>query len=91
MKRHAVPIEWIGIAGLVLPMASATFAFDMAKQGAKRVDHIVRWTGRRKYLDEVESARKASAIAEQGYEHSFAQEFELSAELFCHLKAPDDR
>jgi hypothetical protein len=50
-------------------MALATFAFDTVKQGAKGVDHIVRWTARRKYPDEIESARKATAIAEQGYEH----------------------
>jgi Xaa-Pro dipeptidase len=94
MKRHAVPTKRIGVAGLdLLPMVVATFGFDMLKQGAKRVDHIVRWTGRRKYPDEIESARKATAIAEWGYEHLLKtvrpgmREFELSAELFCHMKA----
>jgi Xaa-Pro dipeptidase len=94
MKRHAVPTDRIGIAGLdLLPVALATLGFEMLKQGAKRVDHIVRWTGRCKYPDEIESARKATAIAEQGYEHLLKsvrpgmREFELSAELFCHMKA----
>jgi Xaa-Pro dipeptidase len=94
MKRHAVPTKRIGVAGLdLLPIVAATFGFDMLKLGAKRMDHIVRWTGRRKYPDEIESARKATAIAERGYEHLLKtvrpgmREFELSAELFCHMKA----
>jgi Xaa-Pro aminopeptidase len=57
------------------------------------MDHIVRWTGRRKNPDEIESARKATEIAEQGYEHLLKivrpgmREFELSSQLFCHMKA----
>jgi Xaa-Pro dipeptidase len=94
MKRHVVSTERIGIAGLdLLPIALATFGVDMVKQGAKRVDHIVRWTGRRKNPDEIESARKATEIAEQGYElllrtvRPGMREFELTSELFCHMKA----
>jgi hypothetical protein len=66
MKRHAVPIERIGSAGLVLPVALATFAFDIVKQGAQRVCRLDR---RRKYPDEIESCVQGDAIAEQGYEH----------------------
>ena len=94
MRRHTMPTGRIGIAGLdLLPVALAAWGLDKLSQGAKRVDHIVRWTGRRKYPDEVDSARKATAIAEQGYEHLLKtvrpgmREFELSAELFCHMKA----
>lgn len=93
LRGHAVPIEQIGIAGLdLLPMHVATAALELVGPGAKRTDHIVRWIGRRKHPDEIESARTATVIAEQGYDYLLKtvrpgmREFELSAELFCHMK-----
>ncbi len=94
LARHSVPNDQVGVAGLdLLPMAVAADALDVVGAGTKRVDHIIRWTGRRKHPDEVESARKATEVAERGYEHLLKivrpgmAEFELSAELYSYMKA----
>jgi Xaa-Pro aminopeptidase len=88
------PAPRIGVAGTdLLPVALALPALATAGAEAKRVDRIVRWAGRRKNPDEIESARRATEIAEKGYEHLLKivrpgmREYELSAELFCHMKS----
>jgi Xaa-Pro aminopeptidase len=53
---------------------------------------FVRQLARIRSAEELESARKATAIAEQGYTHMLAcvrrgmREFELAAELYCAMK-----
>jgi Xaa-Pro dipeptidase len=94
LKALNTPIEGIGMAGFdLLPMHAAQKALAAVGADAKRVDEIVRWVGRCKTPDEIESARKATVVAEKGYEElrrivrPGMREFELAAELFCYMKS----
>jgi Xaa-Pro aminopeptidase len=93
LRKLGIAPARIGVAGAdLLPMRVAAPALAAVGEGAKRVDHVVRSAGSRKSPDEIESARRATVIAENGYEHLLKivrpgmREFELSAELFCHMK-----
>lgn len=94
LKSMKIPAARIGIAGTdLLPMQIAAPALALVGAEAKRIDHIVRSAGRCKNPDEIEGARRATEIAEKGYDHLLRivrpgmREFELSAELFCHMKS----
>ena len=68
-RSEPFQVEEIGVAGIdLLPMHVAEKALAAVGAGAKRVDEIVRWVGRCKTPDEIESARKATAVAEKGYD-----------------------
>lgn len=82
-----------GLAGLdLLSAATAARAEAVLGRGVKPVDRLVREVGQCKTADEIESARKATRIAEQGYERLLEvlrpglTEYELAADLYCYMK-----
>jgi len=92
--RHKPRPHRIGIAGLdALPQPSARRLAE-ALGGAPRVaDDALLRIAASKTADEIEDARRATRIAEKGYERLLAfarpglHEYELAAELYCHMKA----
>jgi Xaa-Pro dipeptidase len=84
----------LGVAGLgLMSQDVAARAGKLLDEDTQAVDGIVRSIGRIKTAEDLANARRATEIAEQGYQRLLdtvrpgMYEFELAAELYCYMKA----
>lgn len=93
LERHRVPPSRVGTAGLAgMPWRIEERVTAMLQGEARAVDGVVFGRARRKTTDQIARARRATQIAEKGYERLLQiarpgmREDELAVELKWHMK-----
>jgi Xaa-Pro dipeptidase len=84
----------LGVAGLnLMPFSVSSPAIKLLGEEAQNVDADLRSIGRLKTAEDLALARRATEIAELGYQRLLETvrpgmyEFELAAELYCYMKS----
>jgi Xaa-Pro dipeptidase len=93
LKRHAPAGARIGVAGLSqMPWQTAGKVRELLPSEPRRADGLLEKHARRKTDEEIEAARKATEVAEKGYERMLElvrpglREDELAVELRWYMK-----
>jgi Xaa-Pro aminopeptidase len=94
LQNHCIdPQKTVSVGISTLGLALARRIEATLGGQARANDSYIRELARIRSPEELAAARKATAIAERGYEHLLAcvrpgmREFELAAELYCFMKA----